>query len=286
MNDLIRLTSVPKSRIATFDVFSVGLLKHHVAAMLEFDVTEIRKELKERRRSGEKVSFNGWFVKAVSTTLMKHPQAAGFLKGKSKILIFKDINVSFLVEKVGDSGKVPIPLVIEKTNEKSAVQITAEIESANKRVLNENEIVLEKKQTFAESLYYYLPGFMRRAVWKLILRCPKFAFKKMGNVAVTSVGMMGKINGWFIHKSVHPVSFGVGSVIKKPVVINNEICIREILNVTVLFDHDVIDGAPMVRCLNDLTKLMGSATFFLQYFKSHISISQKKVADPIYKKGG
>jgi pyruvate/2-oxoglutarate dehydrogenase complex dihydrolipoamide acyltransferase (E2) component len=75
----------------------------------------------------------------------------------------------------------------------------------------------------------------------------------MGNVAVTSVGMIGRINGWFIHKSVHPVSFGVGSVLRKPVVIGNEITIREILNMTVLVDHDVIDGAPMVRFLDDLT---------------------------------
>jgi len=45
----------------------------------------------------------------------------------------------------------------------------------------------------------------------------------------------------------------VGSIIRKPVVINNEIKVREILNMTVLVDHDVIDGAPMVRFLDDLT---------------------------------
>jgi pyruvate/2-oxoglutarate dehydrogenase complex dihydrolipoamide acyltransferase (E2) component len=65
--------------------------------------------------------------------------------------------------------------------------------------------------------------------------------------------MIGKINGWFIHKSVHPVSFGIGSVIRKPAVYNNEVRVREILNMTILVDHDVIDGAPMVRFLNDLT---------------------------------
>ena len=75
----------------------------------------------------------------------------------------------------------------------------------------------------------------------------------MGNVAITSVGMMGKINGWFIHKSVHPISFGVGSILKKPIVFENEVRIREILNMTILVDHDVIDGAPMVRFLDDLT---------------------------------
>lgn len=76
----------------------------------------------------------------------------------------------------------------------------------------------------------------------------------MGNVVITSVGMMGMINGWFIHKSVHPLSFGIGSVLKKPVVVGNEIKIREILNMTILVDHDVIDGAPMVRFLGDLTR--------------------------------
>ena len=260
MEENFRYQNVPKSRIATFDVFSIGLSKHHVAAMLEFDVTDVRKWLKERRKNGEIVSFNAWFIKAVSTVLMNHPEAAGFLKGKSKIVIFNDINVSFLVEKSGSMGRVPIPLVIEKTNKKSAAEISSEIEIAKKRVLPENEIVLKKKQTLLEGIYYYLPGILRRAVWKLILRNPEFAFKKMGNVAVTSVGMMGRINGWFIHKSVHPISFGVGSVIKKPVVINNEIQIREILNVTVLFDHDVIDGAPMVRCLNEFTLTQFDAT--------------------------
>ncbi|HZK60803.1 MAG TPA: 2-oxo acid dehydrogenase subunit E2 [Anaerovoracaceae bacterium] len=66
------------------------------------------------------------------------------------------------------------------------------------------------------------------------------------------------INGWFLHKSVHPVSFGIASILKKPVVIENEIRIREILNMTILVDHDVIDGAPMVRLLNDLTKSIES----------------------------
>jgi len=83
---------------------------------------------------------------------------------------------------------------------------------------------------------------------------PRIAYKRMGNAVITSVGMMGKINGWFIHRSIHPISFGIGSIIKKPVVIDNEIKIREILNMTVLVDHDTVDGAPMVRFLNDLTK--------------------------------
>lgn len=76
----------------------------------------------------------------------------------------------------------------------------------------------------------------------------------MGNVAFTSIGMMGKINGWFIPISVHPICFGIGSIIKKPVVIDNRIEIREILHMSILLDHDVIDGAPMARFISDLSK--------------------------------
>ena len=213
---------IPQSRIATFDVYAVGLLKHHVSAMLEFDVTGSREKIRNLRKSGINVSFNAWLIKAISSVLQNHPEGSAFRCGKRKLIIFDDINVSIMVEKRVNDSKVPIPLVIEKTNEKSASEITSEIENAKNRELSKSDIVLKKRPTLLEKLYYHLPGFLRRAVWKIMLRNPKYAYRKMGNVAITSIGMVGKINGWFIHKSVHPVSFGIGSVIKKPVVVDNE----------------------------------------------------------------
>lgn len=224
--------------------------------MLEFDVTESRSRLRDLRKKGVLISFNAWLIKAIGTVLEMHPEAAAYLYSKKKLLIFNDINVSLLVEKKINDNRVPIPIVIEKVNCKTALEISQVIEQAKKHEMRTGDIVLEKESGFFERLYYYLPGFLRRLVWSLLLKSPKRAFKTMGNVAVTSVGMMGRINGWFIHKSVHPMSFGIGSVLRKPVVIDNEIKIREILNMTILVDHDVIDGAPMVRFLDDLTSLI------------------------------
>lgn len=245
---------IPQSRIATFDVFSVGLLKHHVSALLEFDVTESRKKLQDLRKKGTKVSFNAWLIKVISCVLQKHPDASAYIYNKKKLIIFDNINISIIVEKKMDGIKVPIPVVIEKTNEKSALEITAEIENAKNQELTDNDIVINKKTTLLERFYYHLPGFLRRVVWNIMLRNPKIAYRKMGNAVITSIGMKGKINGWFIHRTIHPISFGIGSILKKPIVIDNEMKIREILNMTILVDHDVIDGAPMVRFLNDLTK--------------------------------
>ena len=58
--------------------------------------------------------------------------------------------------------------------------------------------------------------------------------------------------------SVHPLCFAIGSIVKKPGVVNEKIEVREYLYITVLVDHDVIDGAPAVRALAKFTKLVES----------------------------
>jgi len=261
MKDAFTYKKIPRSRIATFDTFSIGLLKHHVSALLEFDVTGIRKKLHDLRKSGIDISFNAWIIKVISSVLQKHPDTAAYLCNKKKLMIFDDIRISIIVEKRINNHKVPIPVIIENACQKTALEITGDIEHAKNQELSSNDIVINKQASLLERLYYHMPGFLRRAVWKFMLRNPKIAYQKMGNAIITSVGMVGKINGWFIHKSLHPVSFGIGSVLKKPVVIDNEIKIREMLNMTILVDHDVIDGAQMVRFLNDLTRYIETGEF-------------------------
>jgi pyruvate/2-oxoglutarate dehydrogenase complex dihydrolipoamide acyltransferase (E2) component len=253
MSENYQFKKIPRTRIATFDIFDAGLRRHHVQALLEFDVTESRAKLRELRRKGTPVSFTAWIIKVIGTVLQKHPEAAAYIQNKKRLIVFDDINVSLIVEKKTGSSKVPIPLVIEKANKKTALEISREIETAKSQEMKSDDIVLQKKSTASQRLYYHLPGFARRFFWDWLLRNPKAAFRTMGNVAVTSVGMIGRMNGWFIHRSVHPISFGIGSILLKPVVSGQEIKAREILNMTVLVDHDVIDGAPMVRLLEDLT---------------------------------
>lgn len=245
---------IPQSRIATFDVMSISLEKHHIVALLEFDVTESRKKLREMRRNGIQISFNAWLIKAIASTLKMHPEACSYLYNKKKLIVFDTINISIVIEKEFEGKKVPIPLVVEKVNERNLEEISVEIERAKSLKFTKGEMVLAKESKRWEIFYYFLPGILRRMIWRIMLNYPKLAFRKMGNVSITSLGSAGRINGWFIHKTVHPISFGVGSIIRKPVVVNNEIKAREMLNMTILIDHDVIDGAPMVRLLNDLTK--------------------------------
>jgi len=88
------------------------------------------------------------------------------------------------------------------------------------------------------------------------LNNPQRLKNTMGTVAVTTVGMAGHIRGWMIPFSMHPLCLAFGSLNEQPVVHRGEIQKREILHLTVLIDHDVIDGMPSARFVDDLVKKM------------------------------
>ncbi len=249
-----KILKFPKTRIATIDVCEIGRKKHHIAAMIEIDVSGSREKIKKYKKEINKISFTGWLIKVISYTIKEHELAASYLKGKRKAIIFNDINISIVVEKELNGQKVPVPLIITKANERSIESISQQLIDAKSEVLTEKDIVLQRKSSHIEGLYYLLPGFIRKCIWRFMLKHPHLVFNKMGNVAITSIGMMGNINGWFIPVSVHPVCFGISSIIKTPIAIDNKIEIREILKMTILLDHDVFDGAPMARFIRDLSK--------------------------------
>lgn len=250
-----KIHQFPKSRIATIDICEIGKRKHYVTGLIELDVSNSRKKIREYNgNSNEKISFTSWIISEISQTIGHFDTSASYLKGKSKLVVFEDINVSLIVEKDLNGQKVPIPLIIEKANKRSLEDISMQIKNAKDKKLTDKDMVLHKKASSFERLYYVLPGFLRRYFWKYLLSHPKLAYKKMGNVAITSVGMLGNLKGWFIPISIHPICFGLSSITKKPIVINDKIEIREILNMSILLDHDVIDGGQMVRFISALSK--------------------------------
>ena len=62
--------------------------------------------------------------------------------------------------------------------------------------------------------------------------------------------------GWAIPIGIHPLVVALGRIAKKPGVVGETIAIREYLSLTILFDHDVIDGAPVARFAQRLQELL------------------------------
>jgi len=175
-------------------------------------------------------------------------------------VVFRDIDISTMVEKQVGEVPVPIPLVIRNVNKKDVTDIYVEIEDAKSEQLEEgSDFVLGKdKKNDPARIFAVLPQCIRLLAWRLLLSNPYRVKKIMGTVMVTSVGMMGKANGWIVPFSIHPVCMAIGSIETRPGVKGDSIDIREFLNVTILMDHDVIDGAPAARFVSRFSELIES----------------------------
>ncbi len=83
----------------------------------------------------------------------------------------------------------------------------------------------------------------------------------MGTAVLTSIGMTGRFSGWAIPISAYPLCFAVGTINKKPGIIKDKagvekIAIREFMHLTVMIDHDVMDGALAARFIDRLAELV------------------------------
>ncbi len=241
------------------DVGRIGLRKHHVKALLEIDVTDARRKIKRRRTgSGEKISFTSWVAGCIGLAVSEHRSVHALRKGRGSLVIFDDVDMSLVVEKEVAGVHVPLPMVIRKVDKKSISEIFAEIENAKGRKIKDSrDYALEKNRSKEPiSFFALLPQCIRLLIWKILLSSPHRVKRMMGTVILTSVGMMGEANGWFIPYSIHPLCLALGPIVKKPGVKKNSIGVREYLKMTMLIDHDVIDGAPALRFASRLVELM------------------------------
>jgi len=112
-------------------------------------------------------------------------------------------------------------------------------------------------------LAYALPRHVRQAVyWNRLLADPWRIKRTMGTVMVTSVPVTSKAShgGWAIPIGIHPLVVAIGGVSRKPWVVEDRVEPRDVLSLTVLFDHDVVDGVPVALFLRQLVELLQGAS--------------------------
>jgi len=252
----------PLSRLLTMDIGKIGMKKHHIKALIEVDVTAAREKIALINSNSQKsISFTAWILKCIAQSISEHKQVQAFKGGKTGLILFDDVDISIVVERIVQGSRVPLPAVIRKANHKSSAQLFTEIESLKYQDISKgNEVVLGKdKPPRAIGLFLHLPQWIRLFIWNILLSNPLFVRKMMGTSMVTSVGMMGNARGWFIPFTIHPVCFALSAIVKRSEFENGAIALREYLPLTILIDHDVIDGAPAARFISRLTEIIESA---------------------------
>ena len=233
--------------------------KHVMYALLEVDVTVARKYIEEyEKQTGEKLSFTGYLIYCLACAVDEDKTVQAYRKGKKQLVIFDDVDVGFMIEMQKGDKRVLTGHVIRAANHKTYQEIHQEI-----RTVQSTQVPASAESAVRLRNAILLPWPLSKlfmAIFRLILLYnPTIATSLAGTVGISSVGMFGKgHSGWGISTGTHVLDLTVGGTSRKLMEVEGKVEGRDILCLTVLFDHDLIDGAPAARFTHRLVELIES----------------------------
>jgi pyruvate/2-oxoglutarate dehydrogenase complex dihydrolipoamide acyltransferase (E2) component len=240
----------PRSRQLMVDGGHLGVQKHTIHGLVEFDVTKAREILHQQKaQTGEALSFSAFILACLGKAIDQDKRMHAYRDWRNRLVLFNDVDVNMLFEVEVDGKKTIRPHILRGVNKKSLREIHAEIRAFQ----SQHEQSHEAK--FIDT-FVRLPVFIRRSFLWLLFKNPQLIKDYYGTVLVTSIGMFGKGAGWGIPVPNHSLQITLGGIGEKPGVVDHRIEVREYLSVTISFDHDVIDGAPAARFIQRLKDLI------------------------------
>lgn len=191
----------------------------HAWMMIEVDATNLvntRNHYKNgfKNKEGYNLTFFAFFVKAVADALKAYPLLNSSWQD-NEIVLHKDINISIAV---ADENKLYVP-VIKHADEKSIKGIAREINDLATKARN-------KKLTSED-----MQG---------------------GTFTVNNTGTFGSVSSMGIINHPQAAILQVESIVKKPVVINDMIAIRSMVNLCISIDHRILDGLQTGKFMNHI----------------------------------
>lgn len=249
------LVPYPRSRAFVVDAARVASGKHMIHGLVEFDVTEPRRLLREHKaRTGESLSFTAFILHCVGAAVVEDRTVHAYRDWRGRLVLFADVDINTIVEIELEGRSFPLIHVVRAANRRSVREIHDEIravQAKGDRNYDEQSINLLR-------LYTRLPGPVRRLAYRAMKASPYRMKRIGGTVSLTAVGMFGEGAGWGIPIPMYTLNLTLGGIAWKPAVVEGQIIPREFLNVTLSFDHDIVDGAPAARFASRLKALIES----------------------------
>lgn len=233
--------------------------KHCMYGLLEVDVTPVKQWIEEcKAHTGEQLSFTGYLVFCLARAVEEDKMVQGYLRGRRQMVVYDDGDVGLMVEKKIGEKHTLAGHVIYAANRKSWREIHAEIRAAQSSPAPAGSAGASWFYS-ALLLPWPLPNLALGLMAAAARRNPALFASLAGTVGVTAVGMFGEgQGGWGIAPIQHSLGLIVGSTAWKPAIVQGLVEPRELLNLTVTFDHAVVDGAPAARFTRRLVELIES----------------------------
>lgn len=248
-----------RNRELVVDAGYLAARRHIVYGLVEVDVTRARELLRISAGSdGRPLSFTAFIVANLARAVAADPSVQAYRTLRRRLVVFHDVDVVTMVEPA--PGSVAIPHIVRGAQSKSVREISDEIRSVQASPDR------GKEQGRLVAVAPHLPRFIRLLFFSTLKANPHW-FKRMeGTVVVTSVGMFGRNHsGWGIaFLPTHTLGLTIGGIGWKPAVHQGVVRPREFLDLTIGFDHDVVDGASAARFAKRLVDSIESAVLLEQ----------------------
>ena len=244
----------PPIRDLVVDFVAVGRTVPSMCGFIEVDVTAAKMKLAALVAQGQKLSFTAYLVFCLSRALEKHPMLQGYRRGK-RIVLFDDVDVNTLLEKQKPDGSlVPVMYVVRGANRKSLTEIDQELKGAVRSDLLDDPGVKRRARLLR------LPACVRRGLLHWARRDPFVMKRHWGTVGLSNVG--SQLSSRFAvgtSFSVLTLAVIAGGTATKVMWHGEQAVPRQMLGMTFLVDHNLVDGAPASRFAEDFAQLLESA---------------------------
>jgi pyruvate dehydrogenase E2 component (dihydrolipoamide acetyltransferase) len=220
----------------------------NIYGKLAIDMTNVLKYIAYlRETSGEKITITHLIGRAAGLALAQCPDLNGRIF-MGKYYPHETVDLAFLVSLEG--GKDLAKFKVCNIDKKTTVEIARELRLGAERLRQGQDDDFEKSKTLIKALptwiirrILWLSGFLAGSMGVNIdwLGLQKYPF---GSCIITSVGMFGLDEGYAPPTPFArvPVYLTIPEIKKRAVVIDDEIVIRPMLDLTATIDHRFLDG--------------------------------------------
>lgn len=228
---------------------ALALSRHTIHLMTEIDVTAARLLIAQHKaRTGETPSFTAYVATCLGRTLAEYPSFNSFRSGR-KVYLLEDITISVAVEREVGGESIPQPVPLRSIGSKTYAQVNEEFREVQRAY------AVPDAAEPGPSLLRFVPDVLVRAFVRLVTRDPGVV-QNIGVVGVSSVGMFASDALWLVPLSPTTVMLSVGSIVRRPAIVDGALQEREVLCVTASFDHDIVDGAPAARFMKRFGEIL------------------------------
>lgn len=218
--------------------------------LFEVDLTEARRQLD----TGQ-MSLTAFVVASVGRAAALHPEVHAYRNWRGDLRMHHFVDIATLIEIPSDGGKFGLAHVVRDADIRNADEVSGELDAVK---ANPKRSANGRKLNKATRAAIRVPGLASAAA--VVARRSSRLRRMSGTVSVTSVGMFGGGGGYAMAPpGPSSLKVVVGGASVRPAIIDGEVVPREMLNLTVTFDHNVLDGAPAARFVADLRRIIESA---------------------------